>query len=489
MERTEVRMARIPLRRAALLALGGLLTAGVALGAYSYLGRREVTTSSAEAYRLYKVGRENELKMYYKDAVANYAEALSHDGHFVMATVRLAAYLRERDPERARALMDGIESFKESVSKREQLKIHLYEVMWGEGNSEEKNKQIEALLTEYVRRYPDDPDAYFERANFYLKANRPKEAMAEYETVLRFNPNYALAYNSLGYYDLAIGEYAKAEDYLKRYRFLAPDQANPYDSLGEFYATVGRYDDAEESLKKALQIKPDFYPSEAHLGTVAVGRGDARAAAQHFRRAAEFADAPAMRSNYEWLAALVLSTAGLRDEALAQFARVPAPKPSGGADAEEASRSETRYLYHKAILLARVGRPDESEQILATLEPLVRAKAGQNEQEKSYVERDLSAVRGLIADARGRHEDAAEFLKKALSDRLPTGGLGDYPSDPMIRSLIAKNLAAAGKKAEAEEVLRPVLLRNPNFAPALAVAATQRLEVPAPSEAGSPAAR
>ena len=49
-------------------------------------------------------------------------------------------------------------------------------------------------------------------------------------------------------------------------------------------------------------------------------------------------------------------------------------------------------------------------------------------------------------------------------------GLGYYPSEPMIRSLIAKNLAAAGKKAEAEEALRPVLLRNPNFAPALAVA-------------------
>lgn len=488
MERTDVRMARLPIRRASFLTLVGLLTAGVAFGAYSYLGRREVTTSSAEAYRLYKLGRENELKMYYKDAVANYAEALSHDGHFVMATVRLAARLRERDPEHAKALMDGIECFKESVSKREQLKISLYEVMWREGDRKEKDREFGTLLDEYVRRYPDDPDGFFERANFFLKSNRPKEAMAEFETVLRFNPNYAPAYNSLGYYNLAVGDYAKAEDYLKRYRFLAPDQANPYDSLGEFYATVGRYEEAEESLKKALQIKPDFYPSEGHLGTVAVGRGDVRAAAEHYRRAAEFVDAPAMRSEFEWLAALVLSTGGLRDEALAQFERVPAPKPSGGADAEEASRSEIRYQFHKAVLLARVGRPDESAQVLATLEPLVRAKAGQLDPDNKDVERNLSAIRGLIADARGRHEEAAEFLKKALSDRLPTDGLGEYPSDPMIRSLIAKNLAAAGKKAEAEEALRPVLLRNPNFAPALAVATARGLEMPAPSEAGSPAA-
>ena len=482
-------MARFPFRRAALLALGGLLTAGVALGAYSFLGRREVTTSSAEAYRLYKQGRENELKMYWKDALANYAEALSHDGHFVMATVRLAAYMRDRDPERAKALMDGIESFKESVSKREQLRIRIFEVMWREGDWSQKETEISALLDEYVRQYPDDPDAYFERAGFYMKGNRPKEAMAEFEKVLRFNPNYALAYNSLGYYNLAVGEFAKAEDYLKRYRFLAPDQANPYDSLGEFYATVGRYDDAEESLKKALEIKPDFVASEAHLGTVAIGRGDVRAASQHFTRAAEFADTPGMRTEFEWLAALVLSTGGLRDEALAQFGRMPVPKPSGAADPEDSKRAETRYLFQKAVLLARVGRADESEKVLAALESLVAPRAGEKEPVKKYPERDLAAIRGLIADARGQHEQAARFLRDALPERLPMNGLGFYPSEPMIRSVIAKNLAAAGKKAEAEEVLRPVLLRNPNFAPALAVATARGLDVPASSEAGTPAAR
>jgi tetratricopeptide (TPR) repeat protein len=223
-------MARLPVRRASLLALGGLLTVGVAFGAYSFLGRREVTTSSAEAYRLYKLGRENELKLYYKDAVANYAEALSHDGHFVMATVRLAAYMRERDPERAKALMDGIESFRESVSPREKLTIQLFEAMW----DSKDQKETETLLNEFLRRFPNDEDAHYTRAGFFLKSDRPKDAMAEYEALLRLNPNCALAYNSLGYYSLAVGEYAKAEDYLKRYRYLAPDQANPYDSLGEF---------------------------------------------------------------------------------------------------------------------------------------------------------------------------------------------------------------------------------------------------------------
>jgi tetratricopeptide (TPR) repeat protein len=482
-------MARIPVRRAALVTLLGLLTAGVAFGAYSLLGRRDVTTSSAEAYRLYKLGRENELKLYHKDALANYAEALAHDGHFVMATVRLAYLMRDRDPERAKALMDGIQPFVDSVSKREQLKIRIYETMWGEGDAEKRNKEIATLLDEYVRRYPDDPDGYFDRAGFYLKGNRPKEAMEEYEKVLRFNPNYAQTYNSLGYYSLAIGEYAKAEDYLKRYRFLAPDQANPYDSLGEFYAAVGRYDDAEESLKKALQVKPDFYPAEGHLGTVALGRGDVRAAAEHFRRAAEAADTPIARDEFEWRATLVLATGGLRDEALAQFERVPVPQPAGAADADEAKRAATRYEVEKGILLARIGKPDEAERILADLESRARELEGEDPQRKKYAERNLAVLRGLIADARGQHEEAARLLGEALPDRLPTGGFGYFLDELMIRSLIAKNLAAAGKKAEAEEALAPVLRLNPHFAPAVAVATAAKLEVPAPSEAGSPAAR
>ena len=485
MRRTVVSMARFPLRRALLLAATALLTAGVAFGAYSLLGRREVTTSSAEAYRFYKLGRENELKMYYKEAMAAYAEALARDSHFVMATVRLAAHLRERDPERAKVLMDGISSYRESVTKREQLKIRLYEAMWEKKDPNE----AESLVNEFVKQYPEDPDAYLERAQFHLKLDRPKEATADFETLLRLNPNYALAYNSLGYFSLAAGEYAKAEDYLKRYRFLAPDQANPYDSLGEFYATVGRYDEAEESLRKALQIKPDFFPAQGHLGTVAAGRGDARAAADHFRRAAELADSPGMRAEFGWLAAVVLANAGLRDEALKQIEGVEAPKPTEGASAADKNRAEARLLHRKAIFLALLGRADEAATVLGVLEPLLLERASETASEKESVARDLAAIRGLIAEARGRHAEAAEFLGKAIPVQLQSHGFGYLQGEPLRRTRWARNLALAGRTDEAEAAMRPVLARNPNFAPALAVAAEFRLKMPASAEGAASAAR
>ena len=99
------------------------------------------------------------------------------------------------------------------------------------------------------------------RCDFLAMQKRTTEALAEYERLLTVNPNYAYAYNMLGYAAAARGDFAKAEDYLKRYRYLAPDQANPLDSLGELYALVGRYDEAEDVLKKALAIKGDFFPA------------------------------------------------------------------------------------------------------------------------------------------------------------------------------------------------------------------------------------
>ena len=104
------------------------------------------------------------------------------------------------------------------------------------------------------------------------------------------NPNYAVAYNTMGYYWASKGDNAKAEDYLKRYRFLAPNDANPYDSLGELWAHTGRYDEAEEVLKKALAIKSDFFAAYGHLGTVEIGRGNYEKAAEWFRKAANETD-------------------------------------------------------------------------------------------------------------------------------------------------------------------------------------------------------
>ncbi len=264
------------------LVVAGLVVAGTA-AAFFLRSRREVTTSSKQALKAYNEARDNDLKMYEREAISGYATALQYDPHFVMATLRLAEKIRGRDPERAKSLLMSAARWRDGLTPREQLMLKIYEERWERHDP----AALGALYDEYLRRFPDDPEGYLMRCYFLASQKRTAEALAEYERLLTVNPNYATAYNVLGYASAARGDYAKAEDYLKRYRYLAPDQANPLDSLGELYALTGRYDEAEDVLKKALAVKSDFFPAYGHLGTVEIDRGNPAKAAEYFLKASD----------------------------------------------------------------------------------------------------------------------------------------------------------------------------------------------------------
>jgi tetratricopeptide (TPR) repeat protein len=467
-------MSRTVRRRILLSGLGFLLVAGVALGAYTFFGRREVTTSSSEALRFYRLGRENELNMYYPEAMSAYAEALKLDPNFVMATIHLAGRLMDRDPDRARALVNGIRPFLGSVSERERYQFRLFEMEMDHKGP----KEIEPVLDEYIGRFPEDPDGYFMRSVLYKNTDRPAKAAADLERVIALNPNNAYAYNELGYYFLGQDNYAKAEEYLERYRFLAPDRANPYDSLGELYISTGRYEEAEENLKKALELKPDFYFSLAHLGTLEVARGNLQAAADRFRNAATKTDSVGLRREWLWSATLSLALAGRNDEAMALMEKWP-PIRTESNEKEQKKRGRMEGV-HRSAILALVGRTGEAAAGLDTLPPL---PADVSPGEKADFDRDLAAVLGVIAEREGRHREAVEKLRLALPTAPATEGFGYFPGRDILRVLLARSLAEIGQTAEAEAALKPLLSRNPKFQAALDVMA--RLKGAAPGAARS----
>ncbi len=467
-------MSKIVRRRILLAGLGSLLVAGVALGAYTILGRPEVTTSSSEALRLYRLGRQNEWNMYFPEAMANYGEALRHDPNFVMATIRLAELLKDRDPDRARALFNCVRPFVGSVSQRERYQVRLFEMDLDHKGPKER----EALLDEYVHRFPDDPDGYFFRAALYKDMERMPKAVADYERVTALNPNNAYAYNELGYYWIGQGDYRKAEEYLKRYRFLAPDQANPYDSLGELYIATGRYDEAEESLKKALEVKPNFTYSLAHLGTLEVARGNLLAAAERFQDAARQTDSMSLRRQWLWSATVSLAVAGRNDEAMALMGSWP-PLKAESNEKEQRKRERTESL-HRSAILALAGRTREAAAGLAALPAL---PADLSPEEKAQFDRDVAAIQGVIAEREGRPAEAVADYRRAIPTTPAAEGFGYFPGRDMLHVLLARSLAALGQTAEAEAALKPVLSRNPKFQPALDVMA--RIQGSAPGAARS----
>lgn len=450
-------MSRNLRRRVLFAGLGLLLAAGAAFGAYAVFSRREVTTSSSEALQYYRLGRENERKMYYKEAVGAYAEALRLDPHFVMATVRLAYRTRDRDPERARALFECARSSAGALSERERLQLRMFET---EMNSKDP-KDIEPLIDEYVRRFPDDPDGYLGRASLYTRTGRMPQAIADLEKLIALNPNYAFAYNELGYYWLSQRDYVKAEEYLRRYRFLAPDQANPNDSLGELYLSIGRYEESEEFLKKALEVKPDFYPSRAHLGTLEVARGHLAEAAEQFRAAAEGTELMGDRREWLWSEALTLALAGKPEEAMAVYGRIPIPPADSDPKRQRIVDLEIRV--RRAAFSAFVGRSQEAAAQIESLRGLLEEFPLDA---KENLEEILAAARGFSAAREGRHAEAVEAFRASIPRRPETGSVY-FPGRDIVRIALAQSLAALGRADEAEEALKPTLSRNPKFQPAL----------------------
>jgi tetratricopeptide (TPR) repeat protein len=58
----------------------------------------------------------------------------------------------------------------------------------------------------------------------------------------------------------------KAKAALEKYIKFTPDAANPYDSMGEFYLQQKQYDPSIEMYKKALSKDPEFFMSQKGLG-------------------------------------------------------------------------------------------------------------------------------------------------------------------------------------------------------------------------------
>ncbi|MEN3336451.1 MAG: hypothetical protein V7647_127 [Acidobacteriota bacterium] len=97
---------------------------------------------------------------------------------------------------------------------------------------------------------------------------------------------------------------------------LAAPQAASAHAIAWQWLQLGDLRSAERSFSDVLKKTPDFYPSEAGLGYVALARKDYRAAASHFDRAltSDPAYAPALAGRGD-----ALLTLGQRQQALASF--------------------------------------------------------------------------------------------------------------------------------------------------------------------------
>ncbi|HUV67485.1 MAG TPA: FlgO family outer membrane protein [Sedimentisphaerales bacterium] len=214
----------------------------------------DVTTHSLEAYRHYLNGIDNYYKLYWREAVHSFQQALQFDSTFAMAYYYLA---RIHD---AGYITKAVQ-YSNRADRKQQYYIRSMEA----AVSGDVSRAV-AELEDVIEHYAEEKDALQLLGEYMYSLRRYEDAMVYLTRVIDIDRLHKPAYNMLAYaYDRA-GNFEKSIWAIGQYIAIAPDEANPYDTRGEILANNGMMDQAIESYKKALEIKPDFYSSRMNLG-------------------------------------------------------------------------------------------------------------------------------------------------------------------------------------------------------------------------------
>jgi serine/threonine protein kinase/tetratricopeptide (TPR) repeat protein len=253
---------------------------------------RDVTTSSAEAYKYYLQGREALVNLDFIAAKQSFEKAVELDPTFAAAYYFLGSthYMLGDGREGTEAVKKARE-FSQKASEKERLLIEAQYASSIESNFEKRLR----ILKEAAGKYPKDKDVHLLLASAYgIMALRDK-AVEEYEKVLTLDPNNPDALNMIGYEYMDLKDFEKAVGYFKRYISALPGKHNPFDSLAEAYFRMGKLDDATANYKKALEAKPDYYPSMQSLAYIYALREDYAEAAKWTDKYVEAAPTPGVK--------------------------------------------------------------------------------------------------------------------------------------------------------------------------------------------------
>jgi tetratricopeptide (TPR) repeat protein len=141
------------------------------------------------------------------------------------------------------------------------------------------------LLAEALRGAPDDPNLLYETAMSAERLDRLDVMETHLRHLVQLRPDYAHAYNALGYTfaDRNI-RLKEAYELIDRALQLAPDDGFILDSMGWVQYRLGNLSAARDYLGRAYRLKPEADVA-AHLGEVMWLQGDHEAARNVWREA------------------------------------------------------------------------------------------------------------------------------------------------------------------------------------------------------------
>jgi serine/threonine protein kinase/tetratricopeptide (TPR) repeat protein len=215
----------------------------------------DMTTSSMEAYHYFLKGQDAYDKLYYDDARGFLEKAIRIDSTFALAHLYLAwAYDNIHNEEGRDQCYEKAKMYANKAGEKDRMYIEAHYAARIEKNPQKRL----AILEKMAKKYPKEKRVFYRLGLYYDGLKQYDKAIDAYTKALQLDPDFGPALNMMAYVHGDIGEFEKADMYLKRYADVLPGDANPFDSIGELYIRLGRLDEAVNKYLEALDVRPDF---------------------------------------------------------------------------------------------------------------------------------------------------------------------------------------------------------------------------------------
>ncbi len=363
-----------------------------------------VTTASLEALRLYSRGRQAlEVDGDVETGVALLEEAVALDSTFAMAWRKLGIALGRRGGEFARELA----AFEKAVELRDRLTDReRYTALGTYYSAVDDRERAIAAYRSLLDLYPDDVTGLNNLSLLYSVQRDYERALELRRRALTLEPTNWLFYSNLAHSEVAVGDWAAAESTIDSLAAALPGHPR-IEALRVFLGYArGDYDASESHVLALREAERGSAVWQArtsnYLAIITQTRGQLAAAERHRRDEAAtneqrgFAAArrdQAFNSAWFdlWFRGDTVSALRKVDEALERYPlemRAPLDRP---------------YL-ETAWFFAFAGEPERAREYLAAWEAEI----------DPLIQRGLDfrhGVRGVIALAEGRFEDALEGMR------------------------------------------------------------------------------
>ncbi|MFA5324205.1 MAG: tetratricopeptide repeat protein, partial [Smithella sp.] len=150
--------------------------------------------------------------------------------------------------------------------------------------NEKKTKEAIDHYNKAINIAPPYAFAYINRAVAYASLGQYQLAISDYNQAISLQPYYVLTYNNRGIAYSKLGRYQPAFEDFNKSISLQPDYADAYYNRGNIYIKSGRYQRAIEDFSEAIRLQPNKIHSYNNRGNAYAELGQYESAIDDFNK-------------------------------------------------------------------------------------------------------------------------------------------------------------------------------------------------------------